>query len=96
MPRNLIESAAFTRMLAELGDVKRLDDVLRGVCWSIHINAEDWPVVRGFKRVRIAKSDGYGDTPKLRLWFRVLNNDEAELHAIEPEPCLENGEDDEA
>ena len=93
MPRTLIESPSYGKMAAALGDARRLDEVLRGVTWSLSENAEAWPIVRGFRTIRLAKTDGYGDTPRLRIWFRILNDNEVELLGIEPDPAVENGDD---
>ncbi len=95
MPRTVVENETFTRMLHELGDIRRLDDVLRGVYWSLHQRAEEWPIVAGFERVRLAKTDEVGGIPRLRIWFRILSDYEVELLAIEQDPCLENGADHE-
>lgn len=35
LPRNLVESPLFLKQLSELGDVERLDEMLRGVMWEL-------------------------------------------------------------
>jgi len=86
MHRTLVESKLYTEQYRALGDVKRLDDLLSGLLWSLSTAAhpEEWPIVPGFRALRIAKTDGF-DTPVLRIWF-VLNEQTVDLLAIEAEP----------
>jgi hypothetical protein len=83
MSRSILESHRYTAQLQKLGSVERLDSVLCGVLWSIWCNAESWPLVPGFRGIRLAKTDGYGSTARLRVWFRILDDDEAELLWVE-------------
>lgn len=88
--RTLIESLEFSKLLAEIGDIKRLDEVLCGLCWSLSKNPEGWSVVTGFKTIRLAKTDGYGNTPVLSLWFRIISDNEVLLLAIEQDELDSN------
>jgi hypothetical protein len=83
--RTLVESAIYTRQYAKIaeGNIARLDEVLAGLIWSISESPEKWPPVPGFRTTRLAKSDGYGNSPKVRIWFRILNQEETELRYIE-------------
>ena len=38
--RTLVESADYSRQLATLSDLQRLDDALVGVCWALSTNPE--------------------------------------------------------
>jgi hypothetical protein len=71
MQRELVESSDYTIQLNRLGDLRRLDDALTGVCWALSTNPEVYEVVRGFKDVRLAKTDPLGGLPALRIWFRI-------------------------
>ena len=69
--RELIESAEYSAGLQALGDPGRLDDALRGVYWALATNPDVYEVVRGFKDIRIIKTDPLGGVPALRIWFRI-------------------------
>jgi len=69
--RTLVEEPTFSTQLAALGDVRRLDEALRALTWALHENAEHYPIIRGTKRLRVAKTDGYGATPCLRVFFTI-------------------------
>lgn len=92
--RTLREEDSYRKLKELLGDVERLDEVLDGVLWSIATNAEGWPIVPGFDTVRLAKTDGYGDTPQLKVWFQILSDNEASLLGIELD--LPDGESEES
>lgn len=78
--REIIEEKQYTKQLIALGDIKRLDDALRALMWALAQRAENYPVVRGTKRLRVAKTDGYGGgTPRLKIWF-YTDEHEGEEH----------------
>jgi hypothetical protein len=72
--REIIESSEFTQQLLTIGDVERLDDALTGVYWALSTNPEVYDVVRGFRDIRLLKTDAIGDVPALRIWFRIDEN----------------------
>lgn len=69
--RELIESSSYSAALKALGDPERLDDALNGAYWALATNPEVYEVVKGFRDIRILKTDPLGGVPALRLWFRV-------------------------
>jgi hypothetical protein len=91
IPRNLVESPLYTKQLSELGDVERLDEVLRGVLWGISTNPEAFDLIPGFHRLRLAKTREFDvprrkPLPRLRIWFIDFGVGTVELLAIEREP----------
>jgi hypothetical protein len=83
--REVIESATFTTALGELGDIRRLDEVLTGVYWALSTNPEVYEVVKGFQDIRLLKTDPLGGLPGFRIWFRIDENGQhVHLEHIEP------------
>ena len=72
--RELIESVSFTAALDEIGDIKRLDEVLTGAYWALSTNPEVYDVVNGFADIRLLKTDPLGGLPGFRIWFRIDEN----------------------
>jgi hypothetical protein len=81
--RTLIESEEYARAFAKLGDAKRLDEAVNALTWGISIYPAQFPLVNGFKTIRVAKTDAVGDAPCLIIWFSILNPDEILLRFIE-------------
>jgi hypothetical protein len=83
--RTLVESSTYRQQFTQIAEGKpaRLDDVLTGLTWSISERPESWPLIPGYRTTRLAKSDGYGDTAKLRIWFRIVDENQIELRYIE-------------
>jgi hypothetical protein len=83
--RELIEGAHFAAALTEIGDIKRIDDVLAGVYWALSTNPEAYEVVKGFADIRLLKTDPLGGLPAFRIWFRIDENGQhVHLEYIEP------------
>ena len=61
--RTLVESADYSRQLATLSDLQRLDDALVGVCWALSTNPEVYETVKGMYDVRLLKTDPLGVLP---------------------------------
>lgn len=83
-PRDLRESAEFTEQLQKLGDWARLDDILLGLIYAIARHPSDFPAVDEKTNVRLAKSISFGNSPSLRLLFRIVDETVIELIAIAP------------
>lgn len=50
-------------------------------------NAEVWPVLRGYKRLRLAKTKAIEDVPALNIWFIIEDADDSVLMLyVEPIP----------
>lgn len=85
--RELVESEAYTNALAGLGPMERIDDALTGVYWALSTNPEVYDVVRGFRDMRLLKTDALGGLPAFRIWFRIDEDGQhVHLEFIEPIP----------
>lgn len=88
-PFILVETPEYAARRAELA-YPRLDDVLRGVMWALSTNPAAFPIVPGFRDVRVVKTDpiAFGPSamlPRLRIWFRI-DGRQVRLEYIEPDP----------
>lgn len=67
------ESPEFTAQLESLGDVRGCDEALIGLQWGIITDPEDFDIVPGFSKLRVAKTDVFkrrtGNIPRLRIFF---------------------------
>jgi len=81
--RTLIESEEYAKAFAKLGDAKRLDDAVNALTWGISIYPAEFPLVKPFKTIRLAKTYAVGDAPCLRIWFSVQTPDTILLRYIE-------------
>ena len=79
--RTVVESSDYTEALGALGDLKRLDDVLAGVYWAMATRPEHYQPLLATKKLRVVKTDGYGDTPSLRVFF-TIDEDGERVHAL--------------
>ncbi len=89
--RNIREEASFVESRDKLGaTVKRLDEILWGVTWALAKDAEcaSWAVPD--TPIRVVLTDAFPDIPSLRIYFRVVDDDQVALLYVEPAP---NGED---
>ena len=86
----LRESEFYSWQMSRLGDCERMDDVLSGLLWAIARLADDFPLVPGTEKLRVAESTRFlhddGTPMRVRIWFVVTSNDEVDLLAIEAEP----------
>ena len=71
-----IDSKEFSDAFAALGDPKDVDEALESLVWSLTENPKEWPLLPGFKDLRIAKTDATEAMPRLRVFFRVDENGE--------------------
>lgn len=89
--RTLVESELFTRQLQQLGDIERLDEILRGMLWGIALAPEAFEIIPGYRRLRLAKSREFDvpfsrPLPVLQIWFIENELGQIELLGIEREP----------
>lgn len=89
--RTLVESADYSRQLATLSDLQRLDDALVGVCWALSTNPEVYETVKGMYDVRLLKTDPLGGLPPLRIWFKIDDDDQS-VHLLYIEPIADDDE----
>jgi len=85
--RTLVETDQYAAELASLGNIRRLDEALRGLMWSLATKPEEWEQIPGM-RLRLAKTDAFANAPPgLRIWF-VIEDDKVHLLSIEAEEPL--------
>jgi hypothetical protein len=82
----LVESEDYRDQREKYGQAKDIDEALRGVLWSITIRPDVWPVVPGFKKIRIAYTDPIAafrvrgrQRPGVRVWFEIRDSDTVDL-----------------
>jgi hypothetical protein len=68
--REIVEAPEYTAQLEALGNIRELDQSLRGVMWGLHTQAEKYPFVPEFRTIRIAKSW----PNKLAIIFQIQGN----------------------
>lgn len=87
--RNLTQSDAFTRTLAELPEIPALNSVLTGIAWAVTTKPEVFSHIPGSSVVRFVKSEivktADGSEVRIRVWFKATATD-AELLRIEAMP----------
>lgn len=83
----LIESSEFTESLKNLGDVRRLDEILSELMTVISYRPHDFPLVHGWNTIRLAKTlrIEFGDIviPEIRIHFRIISGQRISLLYIE-------------
>lgn len=84
--RTLCESLLYSKVLKALGNVDRIDDILTGLTWGISQHAEDWPVIQGTTKLRLAKSDllpSVNGHYRFHVWFAIRDATTVDLLLIE-------------
>jgi hypothetical protein len=84
--RQVYESPEFTLELHKLGDIKFLDEKLRGLTCALWVDAEAFALVAPPNRMRVATVRSFGDGPDLSVWFEIDRADDVVLRWIEPIP----------
>lgn len=82
--RTVVESELFSERLAALsrgGTLKRLDDALSGVVFSIASKPEAYDCV--VKDVRLVKTAPLGGMPALSIRFKIVDTNTVELLHVE-------------
>lgn len=86
----LRESDLYSWQVSKMGASERMDEVLSGLLWAIARLADDFPVVPGTQRLRVAESTRFlhddGTPLRVRIWFVVASENEVDLLSIEAEP----------
>lgn len=86
-PRLLIESIQYEQQFNSIGNPAEIDEALLSLTWAIASNPYDFPIVPGFKYIRLAKTDPKTwqtrELPTLRIWFKIEDKDSVLLHWIE-------------
>jgi hypothetical protein len=70
-----------------LGGAYDVDDALEAVRWTLATRAELYPILPGCRALRAIRTDEFsrttGNTPALRVYFRILTDDLVELAWVE-------------
>lgn len=86
----LRESELYAWQVSKLGPTEKMDDVLSGLLWAVARLADDFPIVPGTERLRVAESTRFlhedGTPLRVRIWFVVTSPHDVELLSIEAEP----------
>jgi len=69
--RQVLETHCFTKQLGCIGPIARLDEAIAAIQLILTENAEVYPLVRGYKQTRLAKTKAVGDVPALNIWFSM-------------------------
>jgi hypothetical protein len=80
--RTIRESQRYTEQCQELGDIKRLDEVLVGVCWAVVSDPEHFDLVPQTD-IRWFPVDEISGIPALRIYFRVADDEYIDFLRIE-------------
>jgi hypothetical protein len=92
--RTLVETEEYRQRLAALGQIKRLDEALRGAMFAIAANAEIFAQDPNFPSIRYAFIRGvqtpHRSWPKLVIRFRITSESDIDLLDIGP-AAIEEG-----
>lgn len=55
------------------GEMRHLDARMAVLEWALWLNAEDFPVIDGFRTIRVTRLPGHDKEPTLRVFFDVEN-----------------------
>lgn len=96
--RNLEHDALYDGQIAQIGDIQRMDEVLRGVHGAIAFNADEFPLVPGTNTLRIAKTKHFawdgGIIPHLVVWFSIKDENTVRLRCVDVEILAQNPDED--
>jgi hypothetical protein len=81
--RTLNPFTVYLNAVAPIAQQHDLTEVLAGVYWALKNNAEDFPVIPGYKTLRMVKTDPVRGIPPLRIIFRIVDDEEVSLNWIE-------------
>jgi hypothetical protein len=85
--RTVVETEEYRDQLEKLGNRQLVDEALRALTWSLTVDAEVWPLVPGYKRLRVAFTDFIpsetGTKPGLRVFFEIRDAHYIDLFFIE-------------
>lgn len=80
--RTLVFSELFESEAQKITERKSVGGALSAIFWALRNNAEDYPVMPGFQKLRMAKTDVIRDVPELHVIFKILD-DKVRLEYIE-------------
>ena len=78
--RTVVETQEFERQRsAIMPDVRRFDEIIRGVYWALSTQPEAFPSVSRGSNIHVLKTDEFADVPRLRIFYRF---DESTVHLL--------------
>lgn len=90
--RSLRETPEFIEHCAAIGEMQHIDAALDALTWALTNDAEQYPIIPGTQRLRMARSKAYQRggiyIPVLKVWFVILDEHTVELRIVthdEPE-----------
>ena len=93
--RTVVETELFAAQCMKLGNAQRVDEALVGVYWALASYPEDYPIVPGTQRLRMAKTQYVewvgGIIKPLRIWFTIERDETVLCLAIDQLEDLEDG-----
>ncbi len=81
--RTLVPLSLYNSLSSQVANRRELDDALAAVYWALRNKAEDYPIMRGYRTLRMAKTDAVRDIPALYVIFSIKNENVVELRYIE-------------
>jgi hypothetical protein len=81
--RTLVPSSLYRSLSSQIADRRELDDALAALYWALRNKADDYPIMPGYRTLRMAKTDAVRDIPALYVIFSIRNDNEVELRYIE-------------
>ena len=81
--REIVPFEIYKSLSCQIADPRELDDALIGVMWALRHNAEDFPLMPGYKTLRMVKTDAVRNIPALHVIFKINPQDQVQLRYIE-------------
>jgi hypothetical protein len=73
--RNIVPMGVYTNAAAKISEQHKIDDALAAIWWALSNNAEDFPIIPGFKTLRMAKTDAIRNIPALHVVFKIIDGE---------------------
>jgi hypothetical protein len=74
--RTIVTCSLYDRLASEIANTDELKDSVSALMWGLQNNAEDFPIIPGYKTLRMAKTDAVRGIPALRLVFKIGEEDD--------------------
>jgi len=81
--REIVPFEIYKSLASQIANPHDLDDALAGVMWALRNKADDFPIMRGFKTLRMVKTDAIRNIPALHIIFSINDQDQVLLRYIE-------------
>lgn len=78
--RTIVETREFERQrLVVMPDIRRFDEIMRGVYWALSTRPEAFPAVSDGSNIHVLKTAEFTDVPPLRIFYIF---DESTVHLL--------------